>query len=401
MKIAICSDAFPGEYTAAAAYLAVLEKGLREKGHTVKVFTASPTQRRTRNSREQAILPGKYTTDFFECTAKLIPLLSLKKLLDDFLPDVVEIVSSGHLALAAYFYAKRRRIKTVFTSFTVFEFLKHDELSLIEKCFCFFGKLRVKKLLAGCDKTLVFNEKAGEIFEAYTRGKTPELLPVTVDSSLFTANREAQEDSPLTLSAPESGLLYCGRLDLNSLEKLFEAFSGAVTPADHLRLVIAGSGIEKEMLLETAKRCGVTSMLLYLGEIEHEKMPALYHSCLAFLMPEDDEKMHFSPFEAIACGTPVLAHRGAFCSDAIADGKNGFLFGNNHELRALIQNFIALDKASLPALRAVVARSARGADEDLAARWREDLYRELLDEKKPAQNRQPASNEAPDEPSDE
>ena len=398
MKIAICPDACPEEYTAAAAYLSVLEKGLREKGHTVKLFCASPTQRRLRSSHEIAILPGKYTIDFFESTAKLLPLFSLGKLLDEFAPDLIEIGSSGHLGLAAYFYAKRRKIKTVFTSFTVFEFLKHEELGLFERCLCFFGKLRVKKLLSGCDKTLVFNEKAAEIFERYTRGRTVEVLPVTVDSSLFSSQSEAAEESPLALSPAESGLLYCGRLDLTTLEALFEAFSGASTPAEHLRLVIAGSGIEKEHLLETAKRCGVTSMLQFLGEIEREKMPALYRSCLAFLMPEDDEKMHFSPFEAVACGTPVLMHRGAFCADAVEDGKNGFLFGNNHELRSLIQKFTALDRASLPALRAVVARSARGADQDLAARWREDLYAELLAEKEPAKRPPKAKPAAPEKP---
>ena len=74
MKIAICSDSSPEEYTAAAAYLSVLEKGLRKKGHTVKLFCASPTQRRLRVSHEIAILPGKYTIDFFESTAKLFPL---------------------------------------------------------------------------------------------------------------------------------------------------------------------------------------------------------------------------------------------------------------------------------------------------------------------------------------
>ena len=91
-------------------------------------------------------------------------------------------------------------------------------------------------------------------------------------------------------------------------------------------------------------------------------------------------------------------NRGAFCADAIEDGKNGFLFGNNHELRSLIQKFTALDRASLPALRAVVARSARGVDQDLAARWREDLYAELLAEKEPAKRPPKAKPAAPEKP---
>ena len=383
MKIAICSDAFPEEHTAPSAYLTVLQKGLREKGHTVKMFTASPYQRRLKVTREGAVLPGKITTDFFECTAKLFPLFSLRRLLDDFSPDLIEIGSSGHLGLAAYSYAKHHRIKTVFTSFTVFEFLKHEDLSFLERFFCYFGKLRVKKLLSGCDKTLVFSKDAANLFDSYTEERSPEIVPVTVDSSLFFAAPENPDPSAVPLSPHENALLYCGRLDLTSLEALFESFSGAITPADHMKLVITGSGIEKEQLYETAKRCGVTSKLIYLGEIEREKMPEVYRSCLAFLMPEDDEKMHFSPFEAIACGTPVLAHRGAFCADAIDEGKNGFLFSHNHELRSLIQNFVTLDKSSLPSIRAIVAKSFRGFDQELAARWREDLYRELLSDSEP------------------
>ena len=83
----------------------------------------------------------------------------------------------------------------------------------------------------------------------------------------------------------------------------------------------------------------------FIGEInEHQKMQFLGNS-RALLFPVDwPEPFGLSMFEALACGTPVLAFRCGSVPEIIEDGLTGAIVDTMEEAIAALPRVIALDR---------------------------------------------------------
>ena len=64
----------------------------------------------------------------------------------------------------------------------------------------------------------------------------------------------------------------------------------------------------------------------FAGAIDDDQLRALYGRALALIYPVADEDFGIVPVEAMACGTPVLAHRSGGPLETIKDGTTGLFF---------------------------------------------------------------------------
>ena len=98
-----------------------------------------------------------------------------------------------------------------------------------------------------------------------------------------------------------------------------------------VRYLIAGSGPEEERLRQLTQELKLEPEVLFLPEVSHEELPALYALADVFLMPSRD--LPGEPIEGFGlvylgaqlCGTPVIGGRTGGTSDAIVDGETGLL----------------------------------------------------------------------------
>jgi glycosyltransferase involved in cell wall biosynthesis len=122
------------------------------------------------------------------------------------------------------------------------------------------------------------------------------------------------------VSPGEPVLLSVGNLKPHkNVEILLEALA-LPGPAPAFKLVIAGGDeAGQERLRQSARSLGVGDRVLWIGPVEHERIPELYRRATALLFPSLYEGFGLPPLEAMASGVPVLASTAASIPEVVGD----------------------------------------------------------------------------------
>lgn len=125
-------------------------------------------------------------------------------------------------------------------------------------------------------------------------------------------------------SLPDSYLLHVGRIDKKkNLTSLVEAFSRIKSLSHNsrdLKLIMVGEIYYKSQddYLEPAiERFGLGNDVIFTGSIPDDDLPAVYSGAQIFVYPSLHEGFGLVAVEAIACGTPVIAHKSGGVEEAV------------------------------------------------------------------------------------
>ena len=149
----------------------------------------------------------------------------------------------------------------------------------------------------------------------------------------------------------------------------------AVAARAGLPLVIAGIIQDREYFERTVEPHLDGERVTYLGPVGPSRRQEVLGSARALLhLIEFDEPFGFSVVEAMACGTPVIAHPRGSMPEIIQPGTNGFLVTNIDEAAAAVEDAARLDRGAVR--RSIEGRFgvARMVDDYLA------LYHRILAE---------------------
>jgi glycosyltransferase involved in cell wall biosynthesis len=134
-----------------------------------------------------------------------------------------------------------------------------------------------------------------------------ETVPSGIDVARFAAGRRSEELRRQAGARNGSRLfLYVGRLAKEkNIEILFEALARAGDP--EACLAVAGDGPLREELGRRAKSLRLENRIRFLGLVEQARLPDLYASADAFVMPSITETQGIVQAEALAAGLWVIA----------------------------------------------------------------------------------------------
>ena len=139
-------------------------------------------------------------------------------------------------------------------------------------------------------------------------------------------------------------------------------------------LVIAGIIQDREYFEASVEPHIDGERVVYLGPVGPDRRQSVLGDATALLHLIDfDEPFGFSVVEAMACGTPVIAHPRGSMPEIIEPGVNGFLVSNRNEAVDAVESAHRLDRSG-------VRRSIEGRFD--ASRMVDDylsLYHRLLD----------------------
>src|SRR5690606_13685511 len=124
-----------------------------------------------------------------------------------------------------------------------------------------------------------------------------------------------------------------------NLRGLIEALPLVRARVPGTKLLLGGTGPEREALMRLAVSSGLGETVLFPGRIADGEMNAHYSLADVFALPSLSERGDIEGFgivflEAGACETPVVGTLSGGIPDAIADGETGLLVpaGNRESL---------------------------------------------------------------------
>jgi glycosyltransferase involved in cell wall biosynthesis len=181
-------------------------------------------------------------------------------------------------------------------------------------------------------------ETKGRIKKFYKRDSLVINPPVKIcdQADLFFNDLKKSDLQAFSERKKDSYYIYVNRL---ALAKHPEIAVQAATDLG-LPLKVVGTGDMLEKLKEMA---GPT--VEFMGAVDDEALNDLYKNARALLYPVEDEDFGMVPIEAMAWGTPVIAHHSGGPKETVIAGKTGLFFDklNVKELKAAVQKFEKLN----------------------------------------------------------
>ena len=193
-----------------------------------------------------------------------------------------------------------------------------------------------------------------------------------VDLKHFTPMARDASRALLGLSTDEPVVVSVGRLvPLKGHDLVIEAI--AALPG--VRLLIAGSGPERQSLEQLVARLGVSERVHFLGQVAHDALPPVYSAADALVLASSSEGWANVLLEAMACGTPVVATDVGGSSEVVTAPEAGRMVGerSSRGIAAALSELLASRTD-----RAATRRYAECFGWDETTRGQERLFESLL-----------------------
>lgn len=326
MRVAIATDWFEPRLGGIESQLRQLADGLSARGHDVAVVTTTPGPPLPAPFRVRRIavrtLPGTGVA--------IAPALvaELRQALTGF--DVVHAHASvvSPVGYAAAAVARAAGTPTVLTFHSVLHGTR--------------AALAVANALFRLDRSGVVWTAVSELVAAQVRRALPRAHVAVLPNGLHLAFWRARPVAP-PARGPGSDLprTLVTAMRLHRKKRpaaLLRAFAAASRHGSGARLVVAGSGPQRDALERQAARLfgHGSGAVTFMPWLDADALRRLYARADAFVLPSRHESFGLAALEARAAGLPVIAMRQAGCVEFLRDGENALLCDDDRGLRVAI-----------------------------------------------------------------
>ncbi len=334
MKILIASDLHWPTINGVASFSRNLAQGLAAKDHEVVVIAPSQTGRgyeeydKNHVVKRTMALPFPFYQNF---RISVTPQREVKKIIEDFDPDVIHIQSMLGIGRAALMTGKKQNIPVVATNHAMPENLIENMrlLAPFARPINYILKNYGARFHSNADYLTSPTQSAIDLYkddmkdtsipvEAVSNGiDLSRFAPGKVSAELRKKYNLPDENTPI--------ITYLGRLDSEKhLPVMLHAVRRVLDEIDAHALIV-GYGNEIEYLKELSEQLGIDKKVTFAGRVSDEDVTKLQKVGSVFCMPSPAELQCIACLEAMASGAAVVVVDAGAVHELCDEGKNGFV----------------------------------------------------------------------------
>jgi len=332
MKILIASDLHYPTINGVATFSRSLAHGLSARGHEVLVIAPSQTGKRYKEVDgnypiyRTASVPFPFYQNF---RISLTPSREVKKIIQDFDPDVIHIQMLMWIGQACMKYGNKFGIPIVSTNHAMPENLMDNLwlLAPVARPINYMLSEYGRRFHAKADCVTMPTQSAIDMFDMGEKLTSP-LLAISngIDLSRFqpgAADAALYEKFHIPTDKPI--VSYVGRLDAEKhMGVLLKAFA-AIQKETGAHLLIVGDGTDAGNLHYQARDLHIASHITFTGRVSDDEIVALHKVGTVFCMPSPAELQSIATLEAMASGQPIVAVDAGALRELCQDEVNGYL----------------------------------------------------------------------------
>ncbi len=391
MKIAYFLDIFYPEINGVITSTVNLAENLIKRGH--KIYFITPKKENFKEPVVHGNIPVFYIPSV---KAPLYPdmrfNLPWSRIFDGYIEkerfDIFHITSPWLMGWLAIHYGKKHNIPIVQTFHTMITephyvsyVVKSEKLiPLSQKILWWY----IGRSLKNSDYITAPSEYAkNEILKKFPE-LTVEQISNGVDLEKFKHYKSFEETKKEYPFLNRESFIYVGRLGKEkSIDILIKAMGELVKKYPEAHLIIVGDGPEKEKLQTLTNELKLTRNVTFTGKIPHDKLiqSGLIHHSHCFVTASTSENQSMTVIETLLCNTPPLVANVDGMRD-IVNNENALFSPFNYKELAELMHKTLVDKTFYEALKKRTNKNAEQYDGMKIAERFEQIYTELLNNKK-------------------
>ena len=386
MRVALFTDTYLPDINGVVSSVELLRKKLVDHGHDVYVISTYPALFKVKQEGNVILLPGIELKNLYGYKAAspihYLMLEELRKM--NF--DIIHAHTEFGIGIFANIVAKQLHIPLVRTYHTTYEDYTHYanplDLEMVEslakKAVSSLSKIygdHCMCLISPSKKTAVMLKRYGI--------KTPiKIIPTGIEIDRFNPKYENHDltikiRQECNLKDHEKMVLFVGRIaEEKSISMLIKTF--AKFTDEPYKLIIIGSGPQEDEYHKLAKKLKAEDKIVFLGKRPFSEVASYYHAADAFVSASTTETQGMTYIEALSSKTVVFARYDEVLTDLIEEGKNGFFFNNEDELKDKIIAFFNLDEEKIKKMQDYALESLKQYDANLFVEKVIDVYQDVI-----------------------
>ncbi len=349
MKILIASDLHYPTINGVATFSRNLAKGLANHGHEVLVIAPSQNGKKSKEVDGNHVIVRTVSVPFpfyQNYRISLNPIREVKKIIDDFDPDIIHIQMLMGIGQATMKIGNKYGIPIVSTNHAIPENLM-DNLRLlapVSRPINYILKSYGARFHSKADYVTLPTQSAIDMLNASDKIIVPmEAVSNGIDLGRFTTSKAGAEIYK-KYSIPKNAPIvsYIGRLDTEKhLFVLFKAFAQVKEAVPKTHLVIVGDGNDRPVLTAMARELGFSDSVTFTGRVSDEELVELHKVGTVYCMPSPAELQSIATLEAMASGQPIVAVDAGALKELCQNERNGYLCERD-DVDAIAQGLIAI-----------------------------------------------------------
>ncbi|TMN22874.1 glycosyltransferase family 4 protein [Lentibacillus cibarius] len=320
MKIAIITETFVPSTDGVVTRLKACIRYFQKEGHDVQVIAPDLGVYEFEGVDIKGV-PAR-TLLLYRSKKFALPTRKVKKLLEEYNPDVVHVVNPALVGMAGVYYAKKLGYPMLASFHTqVPKYADYYNVPMFKGfLWWYFRKLHNQAELNLCTSEAVKEELLEQNFHnvhVWKRGVDTGLFhPDKYDKDMRNRLSNGQPDKKL--------LLFVGRL---APEKEIEKIKTVLDSSDEFALAIAGDGPHRQPL----ERHFQGTNTVFTGFLHGEELAKAYASADVFVFPSTSETLGLVITEAMASGLPLVAAKSGPTCEQIEDNRTGLLYDKDKQ----------------------------------------------------------------------